>query len=99
VGLAGETFTDLAGLLACFTAAGGDLVEMVLADGHSWDRCVAARWWTLREWLDRHPGDPFAGEVRQFLEQSRWAHLTYQRRYLGWGVFVLRLDDDVVDQG
>ncbi|MBA3618263.1 MAG: class I SAM-dependent methyltransferase [Actinomycetota bacterium] len=83
-------FTDLPGLLDEFDAAGTDLVEMVLADQHSWDRYVAAQWWNLRHWLDGRPGDPLAPEVRQFLDHSRRVHLNYQRRYLGWGVFVLR---------
>ena len=83
-------FADLPGLLDRFEAAGAELVEMVLADGASWDRYAAAQWWTLREWLDSHGGDPRAGEVRAFLDAARRTHLTYQRRYLGWGVFVLR---------
>ncbi len=65
---------------------------MVLAAGHSWDRYAAAQWWTLRGWPDEQPGHRFAPDVRAFLERSRWAHLTFQRRYLRWGVFVLRLD-------
>lgn len=83
-------FTDLAGLLGRFEDAGTELVEMVLADEHSWDRYVAAHWWTLREWLDTHVGDPLAPDVQVFLDDSRREYLAYQRRYLGWGVFVLR---------
>jgi hypothetical protein len=29
--------------------------------------------------------------MRAYLDDDRRAHLAYQRRYLGWGVFVLRL--------
>lgn len=90
VGSHPEEFTDLPGLLDTFAAAGTDLVEMVLANPHSWDRYVAAQWWTLRNWLDAHAGDPLEAKVRVFLDDSRRTHLTYQRRYLGWGVFVLR---------
>jgi hypothetical protein len=50
-------FSDLPGLLDLFKAARTDLVELVLADEHSWDRYVAAHSWTLRQWLDSHPGD------------------------------------------
>ncbi|MGH3503565.1 MAG: SAM-dependent methyltransferase [Nocardioidaceae bacterium] len=85
-----DEFTDLPGLLDRFESAGVDLVEMVLADRHSWDRYVAAQWWNLRQWLDARPDDPMASDVRHFLDESRRNHLTYQRRYLGWGVFVLR---------
>jgi hypothetical protein len=63
---------------------------MVLADGDSWDRYVAAQWWTIDRWLHDHPGHPDGEEMRQFLAASRRSHLRYQRRYLGWGVFVVR---------
>jgi hypothetical protein len=63
---------------------------MVLADGDSWDRYAAAQWWTLTEWLASHPGDPEAPAIQEFLDGNRRFHLAYGRRYLGWGVFVLR---------
>jgi len=57
---------------------------------HSWDRYVAAQWWTLRQWLNSHPGDPLTPDVQTFLDDSQREYLTYQRRHLGWGVFVLK---------
>ena len=63
---------------------------MVLADEDSWDRYLAAQWWTVAAWLDEHPGHADAAEMRAYLHRSRRSHLAYGRRYLGWGVFVLR---------
>ena len=63
---------------------------MVLADEDSWDRYLGAQWWTVAAWLDGHPGHPDAAEMREYLNRSRRSHLAYGRRYLGWGVFVLR---------
>lgn len=83
-------FVSLVGTLDRFEAAGMELVEMVLADGDSWDRYVAAQWWTVTEWLRANPGDPQAPAMRSFLDETRRSHLEYQRRYLGWGVFVLK---------
>lgn len=54
------------------------------------DRYVAAQWWTLRTWLNTHADDPIAADIREYRDTSRYAHLVYQRRYLGWAVFVLR---------
>lgn len=85
-----EEFTSLGGTLERFHAAETELVEMVLADGDDWDRYVAAQWWTLTLWLRGNPGAPSAADVRAFLDSARRSHLTYGRRYLGWGVFVLR---------
>ncbi|MGK5558934.1 SAM-dependent methyltransferase [Actinomadura kijaniata] len=85
-----DEFADLAGTLGRFEAAGAELVEMVLADAGDWDRYVASQWWTVHQWLKAHPGDPRAGEMRAFADRARRSHLAYGRRYLGWGVFVLR---------
>ena len=68
-----------------------ELVEMVLADGDSWDRYAAAQWRTISDWLRDTPDDhPDAADMREFLAHGRRTHLTWIRRYLGWGVFVLR---------
>jgi len=93
LGLPGDDFVSLEGTLDRIEGAGAELVEMVLADGDSWDRYEASQWWTVERWLREHPDHPDAGELREYLDDSRRSHLRYQRRYLGWGVFVLRLDD------
>jgi SAM-dependent methyltransferase len=90
LGLPDDDFTTLVGTLDRFGAAGTELVEMVLADGDSWDRYAAAQWWNVREWLQANPDHRDAAEMRGYLERARRKHLTWQRRWLGWGVFVLR---------
>ncbi|MBS1183730.1 MAG: hypothetical protein H6Q99_3610, partial [Proteobacteria bacterium] len=45
-------FLGLPDRLASFGALGYDVVEMVLADQDGWDRYEAAKWLTLRRWLD-----------------------------------------------
>jgi SAM-dependent methyltransferase len=85
-----EDFTTLAGTLDRFTSAGTELVEMVLADGDSWDRYVASQWWTVERWLRANAADPEAPAMREFLNRGRRSYLRYNRDYLGWGVFVLR---------
>jgi SAM-dependent methyltransferase len=89
LGVGPDDFTSLPGTLDRFEAAGVSLVEMVLADRDSWDRYVAAQWWTVTAWLRANPGHPEAPMMREFLHDSRRSYLTYNRRYLGWGVFVL----------
>lgn len=82
-------FLVLPGLLAAFGALGYDVVEMVLADQDSWDRYEAAKWLTMRRWLDANPDDDFAPEVRAQLDAEPARYATYTREYLGWGVFAL----------
>ena len=62
---------------------------MVLADLEGWDRYEAAKWLTMRRWLDANPGDGFAPEVRAELAAGPERHARFTREYLGWGVFAL----------
>ncbi|MEU9615969.1 class I SAM-dependent methyltransferase [Streptomyces sp. NPDC048209] len=82
-------FRLLPELVEQFGELGYDVVEMVLADGDSWDRYQAAQWLNLRRWLDRNPGDELAAEVRAELTTEPARYTRYQRDYLGWGVFAL----------
>ena len=84
-------FLTLPGLLASFRQLGCDVVEMVLADQDGWDRYEAAKWLTMRRWLDANPGDEFAGEVQANLTSEPERYAAYTREYLGWGVFALML--------
>ncbi|HVZ16026.1 MAG TPA: class I SAM-dependent methyltransferase, partial [Terriglobales bacterium] len=57
-------FLMLPELLASFGDLHYDVVEMVLADKDDWDRYEAAKWLTMRRWLDANPDDDFAKDVR-----------------------------------
>lgn len=78
-------FLTLPGLVASFDQQGYDLVEMVLADQEGWDRYEAAKWMTMRRWLEENPDDDFAQEVRAELTIAPERHVTYTREYFGWG--------------
>ena len=82
-------FLLLPELLASFGRLGYDVVEMVLADQDGWDRYEAAKWLTMRRWLEANPGDELAKEVRAQLTSEPERHAAYTREYMGWGVFAL----------
>lgn len=82
-------FLSLAELIASFDPLGYDVVEMVLADQEGWDRYEAAKWLTMRRWLEANQDDEFATEVREQLRSSPGRHVTFTREYIGWGVFAL----------
>ena len=82
-------FVLLPELIASFGRLGCDVVEMVLADQDGWDRYEAAKWLTMRRWLEDNPGDEFASQVREQLDTEPVRYATYTRDYLGWGVFAL----------
>ncbi len=76
-------------LLASFGDLGYDIVEMVLADQDCWDRYEAAKWLTMRRWLEENPDDELTNEVREQLSSEPERYATYTREYMGWGVFAL----------
>jgi hypothetical protein len=82
-------FLMLPELVASFGKINYDVVEMVLADQDGWDRYEAAKWFTMRRWLEANPDDDFAKEVRAQLTSEPGRYAAYTREYLGWGVFAL----------
>ena len=83
-------YTTIAGTLDRIESVGLELVEMVLADQNGWDRYVAMQWIAVSDWLRTNPDAPDADEIQELHERYRRQYLTYGRRYLGWGVFLLR---------
>jgi SAM-dependent methyltransferase len=84
-----DSFHSLPDLVSLFAELDCDLVEMVLADEHSWDRYEAAQWLNIRRFLDANPDDPIADELRRELDAAPLLHVRFQRAWLGWGVFAL----------
>ena len=84
-------FLSLPELIMSFGNLGYDVVEMVLANQDGWDRYEAAKWLTMRRWLEANPDDELAEEVRSKLTSEPERHAAYTREYLGWGVFALML--------
>ncbi len=82
-------FLTLPELLVSFGRLDYDVVEMVLADQDSWDRYEAAKWLTMRRWLEANPDDEFAKDVRAQLTSEPERYAAYTREYLGWGAFAL----------
>src|SRR5512145_1396343 len=74
-------FLTLPELLASFGRLNYDVVEMVLADPEGWDRYEAAKWLTMRRWLEANPGDDFAKEVRGHLALDPKRYASYTREY------------------
>lgn len=82
-------FLLLPDLISSFGEADYDVVEMVLADQDGWDRYEAAKWLTMRRWLDENPHDDFAKDIRAKLTSEPKRYTAYTREYLGWGVFAV----------
>jgi SAM-dependent methyltransferase len=84
-----SNFFLLPNLLAYFGEIGYDVVEMVLSDREGWDRYEAAKWLTMRRWLETNLDDDLAKDIRDKLTTEPKRYAAYTRKYLGWGVFAL----------
>jgi SAM-dependent methyltransferase len=89
-GIGNEDWVSLVGTHQRFDQAGFDLVEMVLSNTDDWDRYVAAQWRTVDDWLRQNPDDPDTSALDEWIGAGQRSYLSVDRRYLGWGVFVLR---------
>jgi SAM-dependent methyltransferase len=85
-----DLFTTLARTHDRLREAGFELIEMVLANLDGWDRYAAPQWRAASDWLRENSAAPEADTIRSMHEKARADHLAFTRRYLGWGVFVLR---------
>lgn len=93
MGVTPDAFTTLDALPERTREAGFELVEMFLTDAARWDRYEAAQWRHIRRFLEEHPHDKDAADLREWVQANRQAYLQYGRRYIGWGVFVLAVED------
>src|SRR4030042_1446426 len=92
-GVSKNDFVSLNGTLDRFESAGMNLVEMVIAHQDGWDRYEAPQWMAANDFLTANPNDPDASKLREWITNNRRTYFRYGRRYLGWGIFVLRLTD------
>jgi SAM-dependent methyltransferase len=91
MGVGKDDYVSLDNTLDRFESVGMRLVEMVLANHFGWDRYEAPRWMAVDDFLCSNPDDPDAPALTEWISNNRRVYLKYGRRYLGWGVFVLRL--------
>ena len=90
MGVHKDDYVSLDDTLDRFESVGMQLVEMVLANYDGWDRYEAPQWMAVDDFLSTNPNDPDAPALYEWIRNNRRRYLKYGRRYLGWGVFVLR---------
>jgi len=83
-------FRDLVGTLKRIEDNGMELVGMVLANEDDWDNYETAHWRNVEQWLRENPKDPDANEFRAIVRKNRERYLRWERKYLGWGIFVMK---------
>jgi len=89
VELFGEEMMPLAGLLEAARAGGWRVIHMSVADQREWDDFESTFRAGRQEWLLAHPGDPRAGEVRDWLDSREREYVEVYRGVLGFAYLVL----------
>lgn len=85
-----DGYTSLRGTAARFEAAALRVVGLLAAAEDDWDTYESLHWRALEEWLEEHPDDADAAEIRRLHETSRDRYLTSQRDLLGWAIVIGR---------
>jgi SAM-dependent methyltransferase len=86
----GETLRDLHGLVSALESNGLTLTGQILASQDDWDHYESQHWRAAWEWADLHPTHPERGELLARVAADRERYLRWERRSLGWGIFVAR---------
>lgn len=85
-----DLYGTLPEVLGRIQDSGFTLIEMVLGNRDTWDRYEATQWKTVDDWVRNNPDNPNTEEMQTWIDDNRQRYLQYGRKYLGWGVFVLR---------
>jgi SAM-dependent methyltransferase len=91
MGLEMDTYATLSGTLQRFEMFDAELVEMVVSNTDDWDRYRAPQWSAIIQFVEANPDDPDAEALYRWMGDMRRLYLSYERDYMGWGVFVLRV--------
>lgn len=86
-----DDYVYLDGTMDRFESSGMELIEMVIADQHGWDRYEAPQWMAVDDFLRTNPDYHDAKALYEWTSNNRRSYLEYGRRYFNWGVFVLRI--------
>lgn len=93
LGIQKDYIPNLAGILDRFDEAGVELLEMLISNDDEWDDYYTTQWMTVSRFLRQNPDFEKADELREWIDHQRRIYLTYDREYLGWGMFVTRVLD------
>jgi SAM-dependent methyltransferase len=85
-----EEYLSLPATVERFETAGLVPVSVIDSSLDDWDRYESLHWLAAEEWLDEHPDDPDAGEIRTRITQDRERYFRWQRDLLSWAIIVGR---------
>lgn len=81
---------DLVSTIDFFDRAGLEVTAMLPASHDDWDYYESQHWHAVHEWAVANPDHPLRAQVLDRIRTARAAYFAWERRYFGWGIFVLR---------
>lgn len=81
---------DLAGVGEALESHGLALSGLIAASPDDWDRYESPKWRAIYEWAVAHPDHTERAELLRKDAAARRRYLRWERRYLGWAIFVAR---------
>lgn len=81
---------DLAATVAALQAHDLDLIGLIAASHDDWDHYVSQQWRTADAWARSNPEHPHRADVLHAITDAQRAYWAWQRRFLGWAIFVAR---------
>lgn len=88
--VAEEEFLPLPETIERAESAGVRVVSLIASSQEDWDRYESLHWLALDEWLAANRDHPQADEFRARGAAHRARYLAWERRVLGWAIFVCR---------
>lgn len=83
-------FRSLAHTVERIRNNGLELEGMVIANEDDWDRYETAHWRGIQRWAVRNADDDDVSRFLAMMRRDREIYLRWERRYLGWGIFIAR---------
>jgi ubiquinone/menaquinone biosynthesis C-methylase UbiE len=87
-----DQWTDLAGTVERFEAAGVHLHAMHGATQDDWDRYLSTIWSNVMRYVAQHPDDPDAAYFADRVRRGQEAYFSWERDYLGWALLLGRAE-------
>lgn len=90
LGMKPDSLRDLPGIVDALDAQGLELQGLIVASQDDWDRYENPKWRAAYRWAAEHPEHPERDDLLQRVSRARRNYLRWERRYIGWGIFVTR---------
>jgi len=92
LGVDRDVLSDMAGIASQLATSKATILNMMVTTPQEWDAYYTQRWISVYQWLQDNQFDPNADTIRELNARQQQQYLQYERKYIGWGIFVVTVD-------